>query len=70
MTKIGIQAAPLSKAIHAGVLNKDETMFIAGGPQDVTNQAVFAVAEFFLKHYGGKADVEIGDLKISIKVEE
>ena len=57
MSEIGIQAAPSSEAIHAGVLSKDGTTFIAGGPQDVTDAAIVAVSEFSLKHYGGRLGV-------------
>ena len=58
MSEIGIQAAPFSEAIHAGVLSKDGTTFIAGGPHDVTDAAIVAVSEFSLKHYGGRLEMD------------
>lgn len=62
---IGIQAAPFSKAIHAGVLTSDHKMF-KSGPQDVTDMAFAAVVEFMVKHYDGH--FELGEHHVEIKI--
>lgn len=65
---IGIQAAPISKAIHAGVLNREKTMFRAT-PQDVTGMALLAVADFTAQHYDGKAGFNLSDgTRVEIRV--
>ena len=64
---IGIQAAPFSKAIHAGNLNSTRTVF-AGSPQDVTDMALRAVADFVVKHYNGKAKITFADIELDIAV--
>ena len=57
--KIGIQAAPLSQAIHGGTLNKDGTLFLH--KEDVTEDALRAVAEFVRKHFKGSGRFEFAD---------
>lgn len=57
--KIGVHAAPLSKAIHAGTLNADGTLFTH--KEDVTEDALRAVAEYVRKHFKGAGQFEFAD---------
>lgn len=57
--KIGIQAAPFSQMIHGGTLNKDATLFTR--KEDVTEDALRAVAEYVLKHFEGSGRFEFAD---------
>lgn len=66
---IGIQASRFSDEIHAGTLNKTQTMF-TGTKQDVTNQVLEAVAPYAINHFGGAVDVELGPYKIRIVASE
>ncbi|MDD2326656.1 MAG: hypothetical protein PHW63_11805 [Alphaproteobacteria bacterium] len=57
--KIGIQAAPFSQMIHGGTLNADGTLF--KHKEDVTEDALRAVAEYVLKHFEGSGRFEFAD---------
>ena len=57
--KIGIQAAPFSRMIHGGTLNADATLFTR--KEDVTEDALRAVAEYVLKHFEGSGRFEFAD---------
>lgn len=70
MSKIGIQAAPFSKEIHAGVLNKAGRQFTASGPQNVTDMALHAVADFTLVHFDGKAQFTFKGFTMTVEVEK
>ena len=57
--KIGVQAAPFSQTIYGGTLNKDGTLFLH--KEDVTGDALRAVAEHVLKHFEGSGRFEFAD---------
>ena len=57
--KFGVQAAAFTKEIHAGSLNAACTMFTR--KEDVTEDALRAVAEFVLKHFEGSGRFEFAD---------
>jgi len=57
--RIGIQAAPLSQVIHGGTLNADATLFTH--KEDVTEDALRAVAEYVRKHFKGAGQFEYAD---------
>ena len=64
--QIGIQYQPLSQAICAGRISKDQTHFL--DKQEMTDEAVLAVAEMVAEKYDGEVTMSNLNLAIKIKV--
>lgn len=69
MPAYGIQAAPFSKQIHVGKLNKAQDMFLdspSNPREDCTDHAIHAVGEFARKHYGGSMSVDFDEMTVTV----
>lgn len=64
--KFGIQNAYLGKGIHVGRLSKDGKTFLE--KQDVTPEAFYAMAQFTKEHLNSDGFIDVGGLRIEIKV--
>lgn len=56
MSSYGIHADPFSETISAGRLDKAGRVFL--DKQDVTDEALFSVAELARRHYGGRLEAD------------
>ena len=66
--QIGIQYQPLSQEIYVGRISKDQTHFL--DKQEMTDEAVLAVAEMVAEKYDGEVTMSNLDFSIEIKVKK
>jgi len=60
LKRIGLQLNGKSGRVFAGPVNDDQTELLAGA-DDVTDNAVLAVAEYVLRSYDGALEVDYDD---------
>jgi hypothetical protein len=64
--QIGIQYGPLTQAIYAGRISKDQAYFL--DKQEMTDEAVLAVAQMVAEKYDGEVTMSTPNISIEIKV--
>jgi hypothetical protein len=67
MTKHGIMNTPITNRIVIGKLNKAGTEFL-DGKEDLTTEAIGAVAEHIIGKYDGGVKLTFGNVAVTITV--